>query len=356
MAEHTEHAEHADHDMAEQDELPSESEGITITFTHHGKPHSLIVSPDASISDLASSIESTLFIPITNQKLMVSKLGLLKPPFPEHSVSELQDKKITLLGTSNAELASLASAGQQAAQRHAHLASARRTLPKAYTTRPNSQRAREESEYTFGTIRPLSHLPNPQRSQQFLERLSRDPGIRATMIKHKFRVGTLTEMDPLSYTEATHEGTTRILGLNRNKGEVIELRLRTDAYDGYRDYKTIRRTLCHELTHNVHSDHDRLFWDLCKVIEKEVERADYASGGRSVGGAEYAGSRGEEMEEVAYDHGGWTGGEFVLGSGNGGGGASAAGQGALGRREAMAKAAEDRIKKQKRPDDEASGQ
>ncbi|KAI1461183.1 WLM-domain-containing protein [Annulohypoxylon moriforme] len=358
MAEIAEH----EHDMEGQAEtLPEsefEGEGITITFTHHGKTHSLTLSPDASIADLASSIESTLFIPIPNQKLMVSKLGLLKPPFADRPISELQDKKITLLGTSSAELASLASAGQQAARRQAHLAQARRNQRKAYTTRPSSQRAREESEYTFGTIRPLPNLPNPQRSQQFLERLARDPGIRATMVRHKFRVGTLTEMDPLSYTESSHEGVTRILGLNRNKGQIIELRLRTDAYDGYRDYKTIRRTLCHELTHNVHGDHDRQFWDLCRQIEKEVERADYMSGGRSVGGAEYAEPREREEEEgMAYDHGGWTGGEFVLGSGESGSsrGVSTAGQGPSSRREAMAKAAEERVKKQKQADEEARG-
>ncbi|KAI1210684.1 WLM-domain-containing protein [Annulohypoxylon truncatum] len=353
-------AEHAEHDMAEQAEMPPESEEITITFTHHGTSHSLAISPDASISDLASSIESTLFIPVANQKLMVSKLGLLKPPFSvDRPVSELRDKKITLLGTSSAELASLASAGQQAARREAHLAQARRSLPRAYSsTRPTSQRARDESEYTFGTIRPLPNLPNPQRSQQFLERLARDPGIRATMVRHKFKVGVLTEMDPLSYTESSHEGTTRILGLNRNKGQVIELRLRTDAYDGYRDYKTIRRTLCHELTHNVHGDHDRQFWDLCHQIEREVEKADYMSGGRSVGGAEYAEPR-EREEEIAYDHGGWTGGEFVLGSGNGGGRGGAApiaDQSALSRREAMAKAAEERIKKQRQADEETKGE
>ncbi|KAI2473467.1 WLM-domain-containing protein [Annulohypoxylon bovei var. microspora] len=344
--------------MAEQDEIPTEPEEITITFTHHGTQHSLAIASDASISDLASSIESSLFIPVANQKLMVSKLGLLKPPFPDRPASELQDKKITLLGTSSAEIASLASAGQKAAQREAHLASARRTLPKAYASRPSPQRAQEEREYAFGTLRPLPNLPHPQRSLEFLERLSRDPGIRAAMVRHKFRVGVLTEMDPLSFTEESHEGTTRILGLNRNRGEIIELRLRTDAYDGYRDYKTIRRTLCHELTHNVHGDHDRKFWDLCHQIEREVESADYMKSGRSVGDAEYAASREREEEEVAYDHGGWTGGEFVLGSGSGSGrGTSIADQGTSSRRDAMAKAAEERMKKQKQKqsDEEANG-
>ncbi|KAF3353201.1 hypothetical protein VdG1_08531 [Verticillium dahliae VDG1] len=150
-----------------------------------------------------------------------------------------------------------------------------------------------------------------------LNRLKADPGIRASMAKHAFTVQLLTEMEPLANTSSTHEGTTRLLGLNRNKGEVIELRLRTDAHDGYRDYKTIRRTLCHELAHNVHSDHDKDFWALCRQIERED----------------------------VDDHGGWQGGEFVVGGG------SAPSQG-LSRREILAKAAEERLKRMNmdRPD------
>lgn len=149
------------------------------------------------------------------------------------------------------------------------------------------------------------------------------------MSTHKFSVGVLTEMDPAEHT--THES--RTLGLNRNRGEVIELRLRTDAYDGYRDYKIIRKTLCHELAHNVFGEHDRNFWDLTNQIEKEVERGDWKSGGRAL------------TEEVFYDPnevdgGGWTGGEFVLG------GVGRSGEG-LNRREAMAKAAEERIRRQR---------
>ncbi|KAK0634511.1 WLM domain-containing protein [Bombardia bombarda] len=125
-----------------------------------------------------------------------------------------------------------------------------------------SSSAQADAAYTFHTLRPLPHLPHPERSTAYLERLKADPGIRAAMRKHRFSVGLLTEMDPMEYTASTHEGTTRVLGLNRNQGEVIELRLRTDAFDGYRDYKTIRKTLCHELAHNVHGPHDRNFWDL----------------------------------------------------------------------------------------------
>lgn len=152
-------------------------------------------------------------------------------------------------------------------------------------------------------------------------------------------VGLLTEMDPLSNTQSSHEGTTRLLGLNRNGGEVIELRLRTDAYDGYRDYKTIRNTLCHELAHNVHGPHDRSFWDLCHQIEREVHAADWKHGGHSVSGGAFYEPSAEDEDDVP-DHGGWTGGTHVLGGSEGAGA-----QSSRSRRDAMAKAAEERLKK-----------
>lgn len=143
----------------------------------------------------------------------------------------------------------------------------------------------------------------------------------------------LTEINPAQHT--THES--RTLGLNRNRGEVIELRLRTDAYDGYRDYKTIRKTLCHELAHNVHGPHNRDFWELCKEIEREVERGDWRSGGRSVGREEFFNPGDGGVGDEHVDGGGWEGGEYVLGG---------AGEGrGMTRREVMARAAEERIKR-----------
>ncbi|KAI0407076.1 WLM-domain-containing protein [Xylaria palmicola] len=318
---------------------------VAITLSHHGNTHTFDMQPDTTVADLVNEIQGVLHIPVENQKLMVAKLGMLKAPFGHRPIADLDNKKITLLGTSSAEIASLQAASDRAAAREAHLAAARRNTPKAYSRR-DPERAQEESQYTFMTLRPLPNLPRPERSLAFLERLRADPGIRAAMRAHRFSVGLLTEMDPLAYTESSHEGTTRILGLNRNRGEVIELRLRTDAYDGYRDYKTIRATLCHELAHNVHGPHDRHFWDLCHQIEREVARADWKSGGRSVGDTEFYEP---PTEEIAYDHGGWTGGEFVLGGGGGSSsrGGDAAPGATLTRREIMAQAAEERIKKQK---------
>ena len=72
------------------------------------------------------------------------------------------------------------------------------------------------------------------------------------MQEHKFAVGTLTELAPHEHPN--------LLGLNKNAGEAILLRLRTDAYDGFRLYADIRRVLCHELTHNVWGNHGDLYF------------------------------------------------------------------------------------------------
>ena len=50
-----------------------------------------------------------------------------------------------------------------------------------------------------------------------------------------------------------------ILGYNVNAGQEISLRLRTDDLRGFRRYDRIRETLCHELAHMVHSEHNANF-------------------------------------------------------------------------------------------------
>ena len=323
--------------MTMADEACNPTESTETTFAYHGVPHTFTFPPQSTIVDLANRISHELSIPTTNQKFIVTpKTGILKPPFANPiQLSTLRLKRIVLLAPTPAELASLA--------------------PPRYTPRPTNstsktvtpyrhrdwQKAQDEATYTFQTILPLSYLPGPARSQKFLERLRDDPGIKASMRKHKFSVGVLTEMNPADHT--THES--RTLGLNRNRGEVIELRLRTDAYDGYRDYKIIRDTLCHELAHNVFGDHDRNFWDLCKSIEKEVREADWKRGGQALSDEVFYDPEEREGSGGHVDGGGWSGGEFVLG-GNGGKQGAPPSQ-VLNRREAMAKAAEERMKRQR---------
>ncbi|KAE8834704.1 hypothetical protein P3342_009675 [Pyrenophora teres f. teres] len=330
----------------------SSGDSIEITLSHHSKPITLSFPQDATIADLAERVSTTLSIPPSNQKFLIAgKLGLQKPPFkdPTLPLTAFAIKKITLMGSTQEAVSSLNTSIAAAT-------TPRRPGPVTPATPArsrDSKRLQEEAQYTFHTLRPLPYLPHPERSLAFLERLRSDAGIKAAMRTHKFSVPLLTEMDPAMHT--TQES--RTLGLNRNKGEVIELRLRTDAYDGYRDYKTIRKTLCHELAHCVWGPHDRNFWDLCGNIEKEVLRNDWRGGGRRVGEEEVY-DPGEEGD--VCDHGGWTGGEFTLGGAAVGGGngvsstsGASVGDGGLSRREVLAKAAEERMKRTKKAEEGA---
>ncbi|KAL8844067.1 MAG: hypothetical protein Q9176_001473 [Flavoplaca citrina] len=317
------------------------TDNISLSFSHHGSSHTFDFPPTATISDLADRIYTTLSIPQSHQKLLITpKPGILKYPFPNPilPLTTLLSKKIILLAPLPSELSSLSTASDlqsKSAQRTSAL------KPATPTRHRDWKKTQDEATYTFSTLLPLSYLPNPQKSHRFLARLRDDAGIKASMRKHKFSVGVLTEMDPAAHT--THSS--RTLGLNRNQGEVIELRLRTDAYDGYRDYKTIRKTLCHELAHNVYGEHDRDFWDLTTRIEREVEENDWRAGGHALTDQEFYNPEDGGVDGEHMDGGGWTGGEFVLGGSNSA--VPASDKHGLGRRELMAQAAEERMKRQR---------
>ncbi|QIX02431.1 hypothetical protein AMS68_007948 [Peltaster fructicola] len=336
-----------EHNLTAQQELIADDETqheplFELAIQLHGKRLKLpFHDEDASIQDLSDAIAEDLHIPATNQKFLITpKTGLLRPPFkdPLLRLRALQDKKIVLMGATTEEVQELESETAARKERMTRRRDALRAGRKVHAEKSRDwKKIQDEARYTFHTLRPLDYLPNPEKSLRYLERLRDDAGIKASMRKHGFSVGLLTEMNPAEHT--THESKT--LGLNRNKGEVIELRLRTDSYDGYRDYRTIRKTLCHELAHNVWGEHDQHFWKLCKEIEAEVDRNDWRHGGHSISGQEFynADDEGIDDEDLA-DHGGWTGGEYILG----GSSASSTRQ-SLSRREIMAQAAEDRIRK-----------
>lgn len=297
---------------------------MDLTIHHHGTPHNFHLSASATLQDLSAEVESTLNIPPETQKFLIApKPGMQKAPFPPILLTTLLPLdspkfKITLLGTPAKAIADLheqaSSTLKRQEARASALASARRANIRPTPTRSGGIHTLSDSSSncTFHRLLPLPYLPNPDRSLQFLKRLRDDPGIKAAMAKHKFSVPLLTEMNPAEHTTSE----SRTLGLNRNKGEVIELRLRTDAYDGYRDYRTIRKTLCHELAHCVFGDHDRDFWDLTAQIEKEVDAGDWKSGGHRLTQQDFYDPGDWENAQLggeAVDERGWTGGEFVLG-------------------------------------------
>ncbi|XP_042041820.1 uncharacterized protein LOC121787209 [Salvia splendens] len=134
-----------------------------------------------------------------------------------------------------------------------------------------------QGNYIFCDFRTLS-LPgivlNPPASKalELLHKLASDPGIVAIMNKHRWRVGILTEMAPEGYVGISPQC---ILGFNKNHGEEISLRLRTDDLKGFRKYEKIKKTLLHELAHMVFSEHDSNFLALDSQLNKEAITLDW---------------------------------------------------------------------------------
>ena len=204
----------------------------SLSFSWQGHEDLLVeISPTDSIASLATRLSEVSAVTLDHMTIWIDRSRRLRRPFPTTPVSEVikPSSKLRFVGTPSTLIPSL---GKSSAPEKQHV----QKTPVIH--RRDWKRMQEDSTYTFHDIQPLPYLPNPEKSQRFLKRLADDPGIKSAMRMHHFSVGLLTEMDPSQHT--THDsggGVSRTLGLNRNGGEVIELRLRTDRYDGYRDYK-----------------------------------------------------------------------------------------------------------------------
>ncbi|KAE8901055.1 hypothetical protein PF002_g2118 [Phytophthora fragariae] len=139
------------------------------------------------------------------------------------------------------------------------------------------------TSYRFHGIEPLKFFADKHKAQEILEKLANGRGILAVMAKHKWSVGVLAEMPPDGKVGVDP---VCVLGLNQNKGQKILLRLRTDDLLGFRKFLSIKKVLFHELSHNVHSEHDSKFYQLMRQVEKECNELDWtSSSGAAVGGS-----------------------------------------------------------------------
>ncbi|PIN09131.1 hypothetical protein CDL12_18283 [Handroanthus impetiginosus] len=115
------------------------------------------------------------------------------------------------------------------------------------------------------------------------------------MNKHRWRVGILTEMAPIGYVGVSPKC---VLGFNKNHGEEISLRLRTDDLKGFRKYASIKKTLLHELAHMLFSEHDSNFYALDKQLNKEADALDWTkSRGHTLTGVTHSQHLEEEFDE-----------------------------------------------------------
>ena len=131
------------------------------------------------------------------------------------------------------------------------------------------------TKYDFGAIEVLPNLPDASKAREILTTLANDPGVLSVMAKHQWSVGCLAELYPEG---KVGESAVCVMGLNKNKGETILLRIRTDDLRGFRKVLSIRKVLFHELAHNVHSDHNQDFFQLMRQIERECNEMDWTQG------------------------------------------------------------------------------
>ena len=138
-------------------------------------------------------------------------------------------------------------------------------------------------KFGFQRITSIPHFPEPEKAVDFLERLANDNGVVKIMEKHRWNVGHLTELPPDGQVGVSE---VCLMGLNKNHGQEILLRLRTDDLKGFRKYEYVRKVLLHELAHNEWGDHDNNFKILNSQLNREVVELDWTkTKGRRLGSA-----------------------------------------------------------------------
>ncbi|KAI9247065.1 WLM domain-containing protein [Sporodiniella umbellata] len=205
---------------------------------------------------------------------------------------------------------------------------------------PSVPKAMPELQFTFHKISVLREFSHQEKARGLLERLRSDRGIQGIMKARRWSVGELTELTPFE---------TSILGYNKNAGQLIALRLRTDDLSGFRHYDSVRKVLLHELAHNVWGDHDDNFHALNRQLNKDVISLDWtAHGGHALGEGDFYNPEGEEVADSSS----YEAGTYKLG----GKGLLLKGESIESRRERIANATLSRLTKQEEKEmDEGCG-
>ncbi|KAJ3310046.1 hypothetical protein HDU76_003463 [Blyttiomyces sp. JEL0837] len=301
---------------------------VSFTITYKGTHYPITLPTSTTLHELQSQIESITDIPISNQKLLHKSI----PP----SIQSDKSKTLWDLNIPNGSTIMLVGSTANSVKgvlRDSRTLENKKTIERKQQQLSSSKKQSESfttsSKYTFQSFQVLPNFPDSSQALALLHKLSSDPGVRAVMENHKWSVGALIELSPSEES---------ILGYNRNRGEVIALRLRTNDLDGFRHFGTVRKVLMHELAHMVFGDHDNNFHELNSKLNSECERH---SSGKSL---TQGGARGplfnDSTPSSTAESGSIQGGTFVLG-GNG-----ENGEGSLPMREVLARAVARRLTKE----------
>ncbi|KAF8315397.1 WLM-domain-containing protein [Clavulina sp. PMI_390] len=272
---------------------------ITVTFKGESITLQDIDLAATTLEQLSSKLsELTDVVPAMQKLVWKGKRSANTPASTLIEAGLKPGMKIMLLGSTRPEWDGFKQEESEASRKQHILAQRAASGPSKVrsTSKPSSSTA----QYRFQQIEPLPHLPRPEEARKILSKLANDPAIQHVMAEHKFVVKLLTELAPHEHPN--------LLGLNENSGQAIKLRIRTDAYDGFRSYPDIRRVALHELTHNVWGPHDNNFKELNSQLNREVASYEAAArtGSNILGGETFAQQDYTTEPET-------TGGSFVLG-------------------------------------------
>ncbi|XP_061343539.1 uncharacterized protein LOC133289572 [Gastrolobium bilobum] len=260
---------------------------LNISVTWRGKKFVAEMNVSATVKDLGQELQKLTNVKEDTMRLIVPQISgrtskLLAPFSMEHSHLSLQETSITearsikMMGVSENEVEEVLH-NAKANLRIAGFEYEEKRLKQRISHGPRPSPKLPQGPYIFCEFRTLELPgvelnPPPPEALKIMHMLAADPGIVAVMNKHRWRVGIMTEMAPVGYVGVSPKC---ILGFNKNQGEEISLRLRTDDLKGFRKYESIKKTLLHELAHMIYSEHDANFYALDKQLNQEAASLDW---------------------------------------------------------------------------------
>ncbi|KAF3320375.1 Ubiquitin and WLM domain-containing metalloprotease [Carex littledalei] len=279
-----------------------------VSVIWRGKQLNVEIDQSCNVKEFGQILQDLTNVKPDTLKLLVpqseKKSSKLVAPFSDvNSSLSLQDagiiqgKSIRMMGVLEDEIEEVSENNKRTDMRIIGFDEEEKRLKQRSSNRIQTSLKLPQGPYIFCDFRTL-HLPgielNPPPSEALkrMHMLACDPGIIAIMNKHEWRVGIMTEMAPVGYVGVSPKC---ILGFNKNQGEEISLRLRTDDLKGFRKYEVIKKTLIHELAHMVHSEHDVNFFALNKQLTEEAASLDWTrSKGHTLNGSKNFNSYDEE--------------------------------------------------------------
>ncbi|XP_031262033.1 uncharacterized protein LOC116120231 isoform X2 [Pistacia vera] len=272
---------------------------LKVLVIWRGNKYVVEMNSNSSLKELGTELQKLTDVKADTMRLIVpqNKGSKLMSPFSDdHSrlsvleVSIIEGKPIRMMGVSEDEVDKVLQ-NEKEDLRIVGFDEEEKRLRQRMLDGPIAPLKLPQGQYIFCDFRTLQ-IPgvelNPPASEALkrMHMLAADPGIVAIMNKHRWHVGIMTEMAPVGYVGISPKC---ILGVNKNHGEEISLRLRTDDLKGFRKYERIKKTLLHELAHMLYSEHDANFYALDKQLNQEAASLDWTkSRGHSLSGVRYS--------------------------------------------------------------------